>query len=74
MRPPARYAQRLRRFGEPRIDVLDRSQKRDGGNRDQVMQQSQDEGEEHSIELELLNENTGIIQACHTTTIHKAFI
>lgn len=39
-----------------------------------AMQQSQDEGEEHSIEFELLNENTGIIQAFHKTTMHKAFI
>ncbi|AJW70869.1 hypothetical protein [Nitrosopumilus adriaticus] len=39
-----------------------------------AMQQPVEEGEGHNVELEILNENTGIIQASHNHIIFKVVI
>ncbi|WP_371504967.1 hypothetical protein [Nitrosopumilus adriaticus] len=39
-----------------------------------AMQQPVEEGEGHNVELEILNENTGIIQASHNPIIFKVVI
>ena len=39
-----------------------------------AMQQPVEEGEGHNVELDVLNENTGIIQATHNSIIFKVII
>ncbi len=39
-----------------------------------AMQHPEEKGDGHNIEIELLNENTGIIQSFHNTMLFKAVI